>query len=186
MGQESTTTVSHMDLYILYFIVNEQAIFYWGRLISDEISSELSNYKRKRKFYMSFYLVFAITHSYQFPELSLSKNVNLEFDPVTFWYQALWKHKASHCFYEVFNGFLFVFKVFLLGENAPCIYEQATSFLDNKGTLQHLDNYTVIRIFVSMEQPALLRCHITDIMCVVELAQQYNYSFHLLQTKKNK
>jgi hypothetical protein len=49
-----------------------------------------------------------------------------------------------------------VFKVLLLGEDAPCISEQATHFLDKKGTLEHLDNYTVIRIFGSIEKPALL------------------------------
>jgi hypothetical protein len=62
-GQESTTTVSFMALYILYFTVNEQAIFDWGRLISYEICSQFSSYKRENKFYMSSYLVFAIAHS---------------------------------------------------------------------------------------------------------------------------
>jgi hypothetical protein len=42
-GQESTTIVSCMALYILYFKVNEQTIFDWGRLISYEISSQLSS-----------------------------------------------------------------------------------------------------------------------------------------------
>jgi hypothetical protein len=135
---------------------------------------------------MSSYLVFAIVHSCQFPQLSLSKNVNCEFHPVTFWYQALWKHKASHYFYEVFNGFLSIFKVFLLGENVPRISEQATSFLDKKGTLQHLDNYIVIRIFGSTEQPSLLPFHVTNIIFIVEVARQYNYWFHLFQRKKKK
>jgi hypothetical protein len=184
MGQESTTTISHMGLYILYFTVNEQAIFYWGRLISHEISSQLSSYKRENKFYMSSYLVFAIAHSYRFLQLSLSKNVNCEFHPVMFWYRALWKHKDYHYFYKVFNGFLSIFKVFLLGEDAPHISEHATSFLDKKGTLEHLDNYNVIRIFGSMEQPALLPCHIIDIMFVAEVARQYSYWFHLFQRKK--
>jgi hypothetical protein len=150
-GHESTTTVSRVSLYILYFKVNEQTIFYWGRLISHEISSQFSSYKRENKFYMSSYLVFAIAQLCRFSQLSLSKNVDCEFHPVTFWYQALWKHKDSHCFYEVFNGFLSIFKVLLLGEDAPRIYEHATSFLDKKGTLEHLDNYIVIRFFGSME-----------------------------------
>jgi hypothetical protein len=75
-GQESTTTVSRMTLYILYFTVNEQAIFYWGKLISHEICSQLSSFKRENKFYISSYLVFVIAHCCQFPELSPSKNVN--------------------------------------------------------------------------------------------------------------
>jgi hypothetical protein len=175
-----------MALYILYFIVKEQAIFYWGRVISHEISSQLSSYKREFFFYMSSYLVFAIALSCRFPQLSLSKNVNCEFHPVTFWYKVLWKHKASHYFYEVFNDFLSIFKVLLLGEDAPRISEQATSFLDKKGTIEHLDNYTVIIIFGSTEQPALLPCHIMDIMFLVEVARQYNYWFHLFQRKKKK
>jgi hypothetical protein len=122
-GQESTTTLSRMTLYILYFTVNEQANFDWGKLISHEICSQLSSFKRENKSYMPSYLVFEITHCCQFPELSPSKNVNCEFDPVTFWYQALWKHKASHYFYEVFNGFVSVFKILLLGEDAPLIFE---------------------------------------------------------------
>jgi hypothetical protein len=186
MGQESTTMFSSMALYILYFTVNEQAIFYWGRLISHEIYSQLSSYKREKKFYMSSYLVFAIAHSYRFPQLSLSNNVNCEFHLVTFWYQALWKHKASHYFYEVFNGFMSVFKFLLLGEDAPRISEQETSFLDKKGTLKHLDNHTVIIIFGSTEKPPLLPCHIMEKMFVVEVKRQYNYWFHLFQRKKRK
>jgi hypothetical protein len=98
----------------------------------------------------------------------------------------LWKHKASHYFYEVFNGFLSIFKLFLLGENAPRLYEQATNFLDKKGIAQHLDNYTIIRIFGSTEQPALLPCHITDIIFIAEVAHQYSYWFHLFQRMKKK
>jgi hypothetical protein len=56
-GQESTTTISRMVLYILYFTVKEQAIFYWGKLISHEICSQLSSFKKEKKFYMSSYLV---------------------------------------------------------------------------------------------------------------------------------
>jgi hypothetical protein len=64
-----------------------------------------------------------------------------------------------------------VFKLFLLGENAPHLFEQATNILDKKGTVQHLDNYTVIRIFGSMEQPTLLPCHITAIFFITEVAR---------------
>jgi hypothetical protein len=58
--------------------------------------------------------------------------------------------------------------------------------LDKKGTIQHLDNYTVIRIFGSTEQPALLPCHITEIIFIAEVTRQYNYWFHLFQRKKKK
>jgi hypothetical protein len=75
-GHESTKTISCMVLYILYFTVKEQAIFYWGKLISLEICSQLSSFKKEKKFYMSSFLVFTIAHCCPFPKLSLSKKVN--------------------------------------------------------------------------------------------------------------
>jgi hypothetical protein len=62
-----------------------------------------------------------------------------------------------------------IFKVLLLGEDAPHISEQATRFLHRKETLEHLDNYIAKRIFGSTEIPALLACHIPDRMFVAEV-----------------
>jgi hypothetical protein len=72
-----------------------------------------------------------------------------------------------------------VFKVFLLGEDVPRISDQATRFLDMKGALEHMDNYIVIRIFGSRENPSLLPCHITNKMFVTKIARKYNYWLHL-------
>jgi hypothetical protein len=129
-GQENTASISRMILYILYFTVKEQAIFNWGKLISIEISSQLSQYKKDKKFFMSSYLVFTIAHCCQFPKLSICKKVNCEFDPVTFWYQALWRHKDSLHFYEVFNDFVSVFKG-LSFEKFYGIIEYDENALDN-------------------------------------------------------
>jgi hypothetical protein len=97
-GQETTTNISRMIPYILYFMVKEQAIFDRGKLISIEISSQLSQYKKEKKFFMSSYLVFAIAHCCQFLRLYVRKKVNCEFDLVTFWYQTLWRHKSLPTF----------------------------------------------------------------------------------------
>jgi hypothetical protein len=121
---------------------------------------------------MSSYLVSAIAHCCLFPKLFVSNKVNCEFDPVTFWYQALWRHKASHCFYEVFNDFVSIFKDLLLGKDAPRMSDQATEFLDRKGALEEMKNYSVIMIFVSKENPTFLPCHITNIMFVTEITRQ--------------
>jgi hypothetical protein len=61
-GQESTATISRMILYILYFTIKEKAIFDWEKLISIEISSQLSQYKKDKKFFMASYLVFVIAY----------------------------------------------------------------------------------------------------------------------------
>jgi hypothetical protein len=185
-GQASTTSISHIIIYILYFTVKEQFIFDWGKLISIEICSQLSRFKESNKFYMSSYLIFAIVHCCPFPKLSLSNKINCGFDPVTFWYQALWRHKASHCFYEVFNGFVSVFKDLLLGKDAPRMSGQATKFLNRKGTLEQKENHSVLMVFGSKENPAFLPCHITDKMFVAEIARQYNHWLHFFHDKKKK
>jgi hypothetical protein len=105
--------------------------------------------------------------------------VNCEFDPVTFWYQVLWRHKAYLHFYEVFNDFVMDFKAFLFGKDTPRISSQASKFLDIKGTLEQMENYNVIRIFDSKENPSFLPCHISDRMFIIEVARKYNFWMHL-------
>jgi hypothetical protein len=98
--QETMANISRMILYILYFTVKEHAIFNWGKLISIEISSHLVQYKKEKKLFMSSYLVFAITHCCQFLILFVCKKVNCEFDPVTFWYQTLWRKRPPNIFMQ--------------------------------------------------------------------------------------
>jgi hypothetical protein len=168
-------------------MVKEHAIFDWGKLISIAISSQLVQYKKEKKLFMSSYLVFVIVHCCQFLRLSVCKKVNCELDPLTFWYQTLWRHKASQNFYEVCNDFVSTFKEFLFGKNAPHMSDQARKFLDRKGTLEQMENYNIIRIFGSKENPSFLSCHIFDKMFVAEIARKYTYQLHFFHEKrKNK
>jgi len=139
-GQESIANISRMILYILHFTVKEQAIFHWGKLISIEISSQLLQYTRKKKLFMSSYLIFVVTNCCPFPGLSMCKKVNYEFDLVTFWYQILWRHDTSQKNYEVFNDFVSSFKGLIFGKYFPRLSDQATKFLDRKGTLEEMEN----------------------------------------------
>jgi hypothetical protein len=123
---------------------------------------------------MASYFVFAITYCYQFPKLSICKRVNCEFDPITISYQALWRHKASLYFYEVFNDFVLVFKGLLFGKHIPGISNHASKFLDKKGTLEKMENYNVIEIFGSKENPSFLPCHISDRIFIIEVERKYN------------
>ena len=102
----------------------------------------------------------------------------LEFDLVTFWYQALWRHKASLHFYEVFNEFVLVLKGLLFGKDTPRIFAQASKFLDRKRTLEQMENYNVIGNFGSKENPSFLPCHIYDRMFVKKFARQYKFWLH--------
>jgi hypothetical protein len=188
MGQESTANISRMILYILYFTVKEKAIFDWGKLISIEISSQLSQYKKDKKLFMASYLVFVIAHCCQFPKLSICKKVNCELDPVTFWYQALWRHKVSLHFYEVFNDFVSVFKGLLFGNDTPRISDQASKFLDKKGTLEKMESHNVIRIFGSKENPLLSFHAMCLIKCLLQKLQGSiisGYTFFMRNEKIN-
>jgi hypothetical protein len=49
--------------------------------------------------------------------------------------------------------------------------DQVSKFLDRKGTLEYMDNYIVIRIFGSKENPSFLPCHIFEKMFVIEIAR---------------
>jgi hypothetical protein len=64
--------------------------------------------------------------------------------------------------------------------------DQASKFLDRKGTLEQMENYNVIRIFGSKENPSFLPCHISDKMFVTEIARQYNYWLHFFHEKRKK
>jgi hypothetical protein len=135
IGHERTASISHMILYIMYFTMQECAIFDWGKLISIEILSQLSHYKNDKKFFMASYLIFSIVHCCQFPNLTISKRVICETYLVTFWYQALWRHKTPLFLYEVYKNFVSVLKRLLLGENTSSIFNQANIFLEKNGTI---------------------------------------------------
>jgi len=65
--------------------------------------------------------------------------------------------------------------------------DHVSKFLDRKGTLEKMENYNVIRIFGSKENPSFLPCYISDKMFVAEITRQYNYLFHIFHEKrKNK
>jgi hypothetical protein len=104
-------------------------IFYWENIISSELSFQLSNFRKNKKFYMSSYLIFSITYCHVFKGLHLSKQVNCKIDPVQMWYPALWKQKAMYHFYEVHNAFISSFKKLIFGPNTSRLSLEATTFL---------------------------------------------------------
>jgi hypothetical protein len=63
---------------------------------------------------------------------------------------------------------------------------QATKFLHRKGTLERKENYSVIMIFGSKENPSFLPCHIIDKMFVTQIARKYNHWLHFFHGKRKK
>jgi hypothetical protein len=139
IGQDSMETVPRLSLYILYFTVHEQAVFYWGKIISTEISSQLSNFKDTKKFYMSSYLIFSITFYHIFKGLNIGKRVNCYFDPIKMWYQAPWRQKDAHYFFEVYNEFVHVFNKMVFGGNTSRLSQEALIFLNKTGIVEEME-----------------------------------------------
>jgi hypothetical protein len=173
-----------MILYILYFTVQEHAIFYWGKLISNEIYSQLSHYKKYRKFFMASYLIFSIVHCFQFPNLTISKRVNCEKNLIPFGIMHCGGIKPL-CFSMKFIMILFQSsKIFLMGEKTPRIYVQATKFLEKKGTIEKMENHNIIRIFCSKENPYFLPYYVPEKLFITEVVRQYNLWLHFFHEKR--
>jgi hypothetical protein len=186
IGQDSTVTIPRLALYILHFIVHEDVFFDWEKIISNEVSTQLINFKNEKKFYMAYYLIFSITYCHIFKGLSIEKRVNFKVDPVTMRCQSPWRQKLVHHFYEVYNDSLFVFKKFLFREDNSRFSLEESSFLNTKGVLEKMDDYNFIRIFCSHEKPLFLPYYVPDKLFIIEVARKYKLWFHVFYEKRKK
>jgi len=114
-GQESVATIPRYVFYVLHQSFHEDVMFDWAHIISSEVSFQLGNFQKTKNFFMTSYLVYAISYYHIFDYLSWERNVDFSKDPVQFWYPTLWKHKALYHFYEVHNSFLSTFKKLIHG-----------------------------------------------------------------------
>jgi hypothetical protein len=81
---------------------------------------------------MSSYFIFVITYCHTFEGLNITRRVKIKVDPVTMWYQALWRQRVDHHFYEVYYDFVSKFKKLLFGEETSRLSLEASSFLKGK------------------------------------------------------
>jgi hypothetical protein len=106
VGMESTMFISRNVIYSLHYALHEKSIIDWGYLISNEISFQLNNLKKTRKFYMTSYLIFSIAYGHVFEDFPREKHVDFKLEPVYVWYSVLYRHKAQYNFYSVHNNFI--------------------------------------------------------------------------------
>jgi hypothetical protein len=132
LGQESTATVPRLALYILYFYIEEKVIFDWSKIISFEISFQLSSFRKNKKLFMSAYLIFSIAYCHVFEGLHLAKQVNFKLYLVHTWYLALWKQKAMYHFYQVYDAFVSSFKKLIFGNSTSRLSLDAATFSDKR------------------------------------------------------
>jgi len=145
-SQDSTETIPWLTLYILHFVVHEYAIFEWDKIILNETISQLNNFDTEN-FFCTSYLIFSITYCHTFEGLNIARKVKINMDLVTMWYQALWRQRVNHHFYEVYCSFVSKFKNFLFWEDTAWLSLEATTFLKGKGVLEKMKDYNVIEFF---------------------------------------
>jgi hypothetical protein len=113
-------------------MLHENAIFDSMKIISNKITAQLTNFKIDKKLYMSSYLIFSITYCHTFEGLNIVQRVKIKVDPVTMWYQDIWRQRGNHHFYELYYDFVSKFKKLLFGEDTSRISLEASSFLKGK------------------------------------------------------
>jgi hypothetical protein len=183
---ESTVAIPRLALYILYYSIQGKRVFDWSRIISMEITSQLSNFKKDKKFFMFGYLVFTIIDSHEFQGLHISKQVDLMTDPFYTWYLDLWKQRAMYHFYEVYNSFLSIFKRLMFGENTSRFSLEAASFLNQRGEVEYGEDYNIIRIYCSRVAPIYLPFYVSDKMFIIEVCRQYRFWENFFAQRKKK
>jgi hypothetical protein len=92
---ESTVFISKNVIYALHYVLHEKTIIDWGYVISNEISFQLNNLKKARKFYMNSYLIFSIAYGHVFEDLRREKCVDFKLESIYAWYSVLYMHKAQ-------------------------------------------------------------------------------------------
>jgi hypothetical protein len=97
-------------VYILHFVFHEDALIYWGQIISNEILFQLEGLRKTRKFYTNSYLVYDIAYCHIFEDFPKARNVDFKVETNYVCYLVLWRLKAKYSFYVVQNGFMYFLK----------------------------------------------------------------------------
>jgi hypothetical protein len=117
---------------------------------------------------MTCYLIFAIAYGHVFEDLPREKQIDLKLEPVCAWYSVTYNHKSQYNFYSVHN-LISEFKKMIFGHSTSRLSLEAATFLSGKGDYEMCEEFIVIRLFVSEENPFLLPFYVSDKLFVKEI-----------------
>jgi hypothetical protein len=106
-GKEDTTHFLHPWVPLIH-TVDEGFSFDWAKLLSDSLTSRITEYRAKRaskketSFFMSAYIMDAICFMTPFPLMNWSCAPS-NTDPIHVYHSKLWEDKAKEFIYEIFN-----------------------------------------------------------------------------------
>jgi hypothetical protein len=157
--------------------VSEGRSFNWHKILSDNLTSEVMNYKAARSkgqpvsFYMSAYIMDAICFMTPFPLMNWSWNVSCP-EPVHKYHSALWEENAKNVFYEVCHYVIIPLHKIFFGCEPPRISNTIIENLKSVADWFIEENFSYVRVYGCSIPPHALPKILPDRLICREVAYQ--------------
>ena len=155
------------------FIIN------WETVLSDKMASQILYYRRNRfvntqvvpPFYMSAHIMDTIYFNFYFPILGWKWTVQ-DPTPIHIYHKYLWKSDYKNHIYRIFHGFVLYVHQDIFNKPSPWVSNEANIDLTSISSWFGEENFTYIRVLVSITYPHVLPLHIPDKLLPMEIAYQ--------------
>jgi hypothetical protein len=157
--------------------VSEGRSFNWHKILSDNITSEVMNYKTARSrgqtvsFYMSAYIMDAICFMTPFPLMNWSWNASCT-EPVHKYHSALWEENAKNNFYEICHYVIIPLHRIFFGCDPPRISNTIIENLKSVADWFIEENFSYVRVYGCSIPPHALPKILPDRLICREVAYQ--------------
>jgi hypothetical protein len=157
--------------------VSEGNSFNWHKILSDNITTEVTRYRTARErgqfvaFYMSAYIIDAICFRTPFPLMNWSWNPSCS-EPVHIYHSTLWEDNAKNNFYEICHFVVIPLHRIFFGCEPPRI---SHTILENLKTVADWfieEHFSYIRVFGCAVPPHALPKLLPDRLICREVAYQ--------------
>jgi hypothetical protein len=157
--------------------VSEGNSFNWHKILSDNITTEVTNYKTAREkgqfvaFYMSAYIMDAICFRTPFPLMSWSWNPSCT-EPVHIYHSTLWEDHAKDSFYEICHFVIIPLHKIFFGFEPPRISHAIIENLKIVADWFIEEHFSYVRVYGCSIPPHALPKILPDRLICREVAYQ--------------
>ena len=150
---------------VIFFVATEGTIFNWANIVSNSLSSCISEslrgvLQKKLKFYMISILIDCILCTQSFP--SLKCQWDKAKSPVYVAYQLLWAHNYFNHNKSIFEYFIMpLYRLMFLAE-CDCMSEEALKVVQDNGHYYLTEEGLYLRMFSGSRAPSLMQKYATD------------------------
>jgi hypothetical protein len=157
--------------------VSEGNSFNWHKILSDNITTEVTNYQTAREkgqfvaFYMSAYIMDAICFRTPFPLMSWSWNPSCT-EPVHIYHSTLWEDHAKDSFYEICHFVIIPLHKIFFGFEPPRISHAIIENLKTVADWFIEEHFSYVRVYGCSIPPHALPKILPDRLICREIAYQ--------------